>query len=663
MYQDDYSDMPSLEKDEDISTHYLASSLNFTSDMLKIDLIPGAKNLKREIYPGENVSDSIFFGIRYARPDEVNTSFNYQDVRQKKDFTYLLMLSCEYNLRPSDKFDQAKFSKYVHEFDKYREVNSENMNFRYLYDGFSVPVYKFKVISNIDTYLRLPYLIRILFTQEGMETLLYAFIYTLVFGYNYISLSDIIDYSIPSLQLDFYGFTNIFFEKVKNNVEAIKNNFGFLKDYLDNLKTEISLYSYIKKNVEQYYIDSLLVQKRYKENPYLNKKYYIFNNKNAIIYLLGDIEGDYLMILNWFIDNRFIDKTLAWIAPRDVYVIQCGDQLDKNNPAIENSIGFFRRERGQSVRKPDVNVVILFDYLYYISKGQVLSVIGNHDFASIQKQYRYVSNQDLVYRQTYNLFDKNNFLYNVILSRPFIILFNNLTISHAGLTDTIIDNYIRITKSETEKRLNQNDADETESDDELGVRKKIKYEFNLATFVNEINHFNFDNKDLTDLEFLTQPIPSNSIYRYNMFTEVIYPLMWTRDYKENLCHQVKKLKLNKLSDEEVFTINVIGHNPYNDVNYCDRTNNRTYIGGTHDLDKISTIKVDTGLSSRNCKVSENEDEKDVTEIKYAVIDSTKGEVQTKTYFYDCDAKNKSQFKFDVNFIEMFLATKDNLDLF
>ena len=365
------------------------------------------------------------------------------------------------------------------------------------------------------------------------------------------------------------------------------------------------------------------------------------------------------MILNWFIDNGFIDKTLKWIAPSDHYVIQCGDQLDKNNPAIKNKVGFFRRERGQSIRRPDVNVILLFDYLYYASKGHVLSVIGNHDFASLQQDYRYVSNQDLVYRKTLGLFNRDNLFYNVVLSRPFIILFNNFTISHAGLTDKIISKYIKIKTADLRARGIIGNNPE-------GDPNTQKAEIDLTMFANEVNNFNFYNKDLSYPELWdgNKP-PQNSIYRNILFNEVINDLIWNRDYMDKSCGEVRPMKINKTSDELTQTTTIIGHNPYENVNYCGKKTEKGYnlfIGGTRNLNTVSTIKVDTGLSSRKCKIDENGS---VSIINYAKIDTIKEIVETKQYYYDCDPKNKKKFKFDINLIEMLtFAIKENpYDLF
>ena len=652
-----------------------------TSDILHIDLIPGnvmsfleedslsTDPRKKEVHLGDNISDSIIFAIRYSN-SFLEKAGDMEDVRQNKSSNYLLILSCNYELKPSNKFNKEDFSKYVHEFDKYREENKEDMDFRYLYDGFSVPVFKFDILNNIDTdprrepTLNLPPNIRLLLTKEGIEMLLYVFVYTLSFGYNYISLGDVIDYEIAS-GIEFYGYTKDFFDNVKNSVNSIKDNYSFLKDYMDNLKTEISLFDYIKNNIKEYYNTALEDQRNaISQRPYNRKQKFIFNESDAIIYLLGDIEGDYLMILNWFIDNGFIDKTLKWIAPKNYYVIQCGDQLDKNNPALNNpkggpnKVGFFRRERGQSIRKPDVNVILLFDYLYYESKAHVLSVIGNHDFASLQQDYRYVSNQDLVYRERLGLFNRDNLLYNVVLSRPFIILFNNLTISHAGLTDKIISKYIKIKTEDLVSR---------QSLVQRGLIENTQsVEIDLTMFVNEINNFNFYNKDLSNPEiWKNNKAPENSIYRNILFYQVINELIWNRDYKDNSCGEVRPLKLNKSSDELTQTITVIGHNPYENVNYCSKKTERGYklfVGGTRDLNTVSTIKVDTGLSSRKCKTNEDGS---VSIINYAVIDTLKEIVETKQYYYDCDPKNKKKFKFDINLIEMItLAMIENpYDLF
>ncbi len=602
-------EMPNLER-----------RINLTSDIFKVDIIPGANNNKRQVHPGDSISDNIYFTIKYT---DLN-SLPFEDVRINKNVDYLIVISCQYVLKASKDFSKEDFTKYVEKFDKLRSEGQEDMDFRYLYDEFTVPVYKLTAEFNINPELNLPYHIRLLMTKNGVELLLYIFIYTLAFGYNYISLSDIIDYSITD-ELQFYGYTKNFFESVRQSVDAVKNDFDFLKEYMNDLKTEISLFDYVKDNIQRYYNTALQDQENaLSQSPYNRKQKFIVSESeasNSIVYFLGDLEGDYLMILNWFIDNAFIDKTLAWIAPSNYYVIQCGDQLDKNNPAFNNKIKFFRRERGQSTRKPDINVALLFDYLYYASKGHVLSVIGNHDFASLQQDYRYNSNQDLAFREKLGLFRQGSFLYNVILARPFLIVFNNFVISHAGLTDKIIYNYSSVKRHQGQPLINN--------------------EVILTPFAEEVNNFSFYNKDLTFNN------TENNVNNDEMFHRVINELMWNRDYSEKLCGEVRKLRINPLDSQPSDIKVVLGHNPYTTVNYCKKIVEKKFKiakGGDHLISDITAIKVDAGLTSRKCK--------EFSEINYAVLDTNKGMIETKTYLYDCDKKNTKKFKFDINIFEI-----------
>ena len=588
-----------------------ATSVNLKPSMFRYE--------KFQINAGDN-TDKIYFTIKST---DLKT---YDDVRSNFQLDYLVSISCQYVVRNADNFNWNVYNQQVETFDINRKASLDDRDFRLLYDGFSVPTYKFNFDFNINTRLKLPENVKLLMSKAGIELMLYVFIYTLVFGYNYISLNDIIEYVLPFTNSEIY-FKNItiqFFNNVMPRVKQLKDNFPFFKDYMNKLKTQISELDLARKNIMKYLKNTLNDQNYYKDKtPFNRKQEFIFSAKeakNSVVYFLGDIEGDYLMILNWFIDNDLIDRSLNWIANSNVYVFQCGDQLDKNN-LDNNSIKNFRRERGQSIRRPDINVILLFDYLYYVSNGQVVSVIGNHDFASIQKDYRFISRDDFRFRNP-DLFQRGKFLYEVIMARPFIVVFNNFVISHAGLTEAIVNKYCEL----------------------LGQKNT-----SLTEFATTVNNFDFYNKDLN----LDSHEEKNLQYLYKdkMFMKVINELMWNR-VNEKVCHNLS-FKVNTDDSSESPIINVLGHNPFETVNYCYRDYSLK-IGGSHIVSDLSAIKVDTGITSRKCK--------DFAEINYAVLDSKSGVVQTKSYLYDCDKFNANGLKFDINFYEI-LFFKNKYDFY
>ena len=76
----------------------------------------------------------------------------------------------------------------------------------------------------------------------------------------------------------------------------------FLKEYMIDLKTEISLFDYVKNNIQRYYNTALQDQENaLAQSPHNRKQRFVVSESeasNSIVYFLGDLEGDYLMILN-----------------------------------------------------------------------------------------------------------------------------------------------------------------------------------------------------------------------------------------------------------------------------------------------------------------------------------------------------------------------------
>ena len=55
--------------------------INLTSDIFKVDIIPGGNNNKRQVHPGDSISDNIYFTIKYT---DLN-SLPFEDVRINKN--------------------------------------------------------------------------------------------------------------------------------------------------------------------------------------------------------------------------------------------------------------------------------------------------------------------------------------------------------------------------------------------------------------------------------------------------------------------------------------------------------------------------------------------------------------------------------------------------
>lgn len=326
-----------------------------------------------------------------------------------------------------------------------------------------------------------------------------------------------------------------------------------------------------------------------------NKKnnYYMIEEPNATVYLLGDIEGDYTMIYNWFIQNNIINHDLEWIADKNVYVLQAGDQVDRfnspnltevKNPKVSDQDNYlnvkyikqnlfdqtYRRTRNHFIddEYTDLDVLVFFDLLEYISikrhkRQKVFSVVGNHEILNLQLDLRfaiyYPNNQKLfgnntifekVYKNRERIISKpESPIRSIILKRPVIVKFNNFVLCHAGISNTAIKNYL----TETGSRF-----------------------FNLEDYIEKVNTY----------------MPNKYVATRYFYKFVIEPLVWSRDY-----FPVDKSKNTSYIEE----VAVLGHNNFENVYFCDPKSCAPIdYWNKDDVNKIVMIKVDSGDSSRQC---------------------------------------------------------------
>lgn len=96
---------------------------------------------------------------------------------------------------------------------------------------------------------------------------------------------------------------------------------------------------------------------------------------NEKVYALGDLEGQIDLLYRFLIHNDLIKYTegkgIEWTGG-NTYVVQCGDQIDKNHRPMQDT---------------DLGVILFMEFLYYLSNGRVISVLGNHELWNIDENY------------------------------------------------------------------------------------------------------------------------------------------------------------------------------------------------------------------------------------------------------------------------------------
>jgi len=217
---------------------------------------------------------------------------------------------------------------------------------------------------------------------------------------------------------------------------------------------------------------------------------YNITNPNAEIYVVGDLEGDSNILYRWLIASGFINVDLQWTAADNIYIIQCGDQLDNGiaNTGSGNSYFPFYNRRpslGADYFNLDMYLLLFTDYLSVKSNNHFLSILGNHEIINLHRDFRYVNLTNVLdppeildIMTLFNNFSRKEISYQRFLGsketaiinylerrrqlltadgifgkllrrRNFIIRFNNLLISHAGIVDTLFADYIRTIDSIT----------------------------------------------------------------------------------------------------------------------------------------------------------------------------------------------------------------------
>jgi len=172
---------------------------------------------------------------------------------------------------------------------------------------------------------------------------------------------------------------------------------------------------------------------------------------------IGDIHGDFLVLLGVLFLMNVIDVTGNWIGNNTIVVL-CGDVLDRSgrtsSPVTNNS-------------REEVDIV---QYLYALNKqafksnGSVNWVLGNHDIARVLfKKYsyeQYIGNQSIGWGGEQNmkkLFEPTGYMAKYLAyNTTFILKVGDFVFLHGGITLDIIKNIKKDLKVRTESPKVQN---------------------------------------------------------------------------------------------------------------------------------------------------------------------------------------------------------------
>jgi hypothetical protein len=189
--------------------------------------------------------------------------------------------------------------------------------------------------------------------------------------------------------------------------------------------------------------------KKYKKYKKSNiNKICIFPKVNRII-VIGDIHGDYNLMIKLLKTANLIDDNNNWIG-NDTYVVQVGDQIDNcrpingelcRNQIIENDID------------KDYEILLFFTKLHFQASkygGAVISLMGNHELMNVNGNFQYVSRAGLGYNSnTFKSIEDRKKKFSrgkkisifMAYTRYVAVIIGSNLFSHAGILSDIANKY------------------------------------------------------------------------------------------------------------------------------------------------------------------------------------------------------------------------------
>jgi len=340
-----------------------------------------------------------------------------------------------------------------------------------------------------------------------------------------------------------------------------------------------------------------------KSHDFPHEPYNIIN-ENAIVYVIGDLEGDSNILYRWLIQSKFIDSDLKWIASDNIYIIHCGDKLDngiaKALPTTTLPIFpfFNRRPKLGTYFNSDMYLLLFTDYLSIVSNNHFLSILGNHEILNMQRDFRYVNltnmlsnpndsitllnmfmNKDNKYQEFLNKIKPNiiNYLENrrklfksdgifgkLLKRRNFVIKINNLLISHAGL---VTDLFKFLKSDDGLERFIKN------INEQINIKQNwpSKSEFTEDDF-NILYTSTPSTKSVKDFFAITNESEYTGLFKIILNTPNLSPI-WNRTYVATSKMKIGVMNQCLPKDTSIFKdyIVILGHNGDKTINFCDCT--------------------------------------------------------------------------------------------
>lgn len=168
-------------------------------------------------------------------------------------------------------------------------------------------------------------------------------------------------------------------------------------------------------------------------------------DSDITLYVLGDIEGNIAHLYQWFLRMSLINEDLDWICPdQNVYVVQCGDQVDSARYSYATPDA-----QASVMRDSDVAVALFMEYLNHVSGGNVISLIGNHEWQNVLGFFESVHGVHNAWLNPVirgKAFAFDGIIGRILRRRNFVARINKCLISHAGISPANIAMFTNMTK-------------------------------------------------------------------------------------------------------------------------------------------------------------------------------------------------------------------------
>jgi len=169
----------------------------------------------------------------------------------------------------------------------------------------------------------------------------------------------------------------------------------------------------------------------------------IITNREQKVVAVGDIHGDFLVLLSTLFMANLIDHDCNWIGNNAIFV-QCGDFVDRDGR------GSLSVDTTHNPRE-EVDIV---QYMYSLNRqarqlgGRVISVLGNHELATVGQFAGYREHyQDSPQRKGWgdkkSLFEPGGLMAQYMARYvPLILQVNDFLFMHGGLTEKTVKAFL-----------------------------------------------------------------------------------------------------------------------------------------------------------------------------------------------------------------------------